>query len=692
MRVASATAASVKAASVSALNTKFGVYQLKKLYTKAIEAKPELADELGDQYVLIFPDTENVEAAVADYQQDSNVESASPNLIFKAFVTNPDDPRFVAGDQYGLDNAQAPLAWDRTTGSSAITVAVLDTGCNYNHEDLAGRVDLANAYDFVNGDADPMDDHGSVHGTGVCGVIGAATNNGKGIAGMDWQCQILPIKVLDHNGDGTMADILDGIAWARAKNANVINMSFGQYSSAASLQTACQDAYGDGIVLVAAAGNGNVDWPTYPAYYSTVLAVGAVNSSDQRSLWSGIDPITGKTQASNYGTAVDPWVEVCAAGTGVWSTYKNVNEYHQNNGTSFASPYVAGLASLVRAANPSFTNQQIMDKITSEADVVTTDHPIGKRINAYLAVAGVVARIDSPTSGAYSSGSIGVIGSASGWDFLNYRLEALQGTTLVATIETSMISVESSTLGTWDTTGLNGEYTLHLSVSSTGGSTEETTVTFFVDNLTPEATITSPANNDTVTGSLTIVGTAEDQYLDNYVLEYGAGASPTSYQTIKLSYASATAGALGTWETAGLDGQYTIRLTVTDRVGRAVVRTVLVTLQNGGSITKEVEPQAGLPITYSLPNPFDRSSASSVTLNYNLSGNFNCKIYIFDLSGSLVWQQSYAAGDDGGKAGDNNPTWAGVDSSGRRVNNGVYLYQVIADQKPLATGKIIILN
>ncbi|MBU0671734.1 MAG: S8 family serine peptidase [Candidatus Margulisbacteria bacterium] len=692
MRASSIQAASIRAASVSALNTKHGVYRIEQLYAKVLEIKPEWTDELGDQYILIFPEEEDVEGVARDYKNNSNIESADPVSIVHAFATNPDDPRFVSGDQYGLNNINAPLAWDRTTGSTGITIAVMDTGLDYNHEDMQGRVNLADAYDFVNNDTDPMDDHTNSHGSSVAGVIGATTNNAIGVAGVDWQAKILPIKVLDNNGDGSMSDILQGLAWARAKGADVVNMSFGQYTADSSLRQACLSAYNDGLVLVAAAGNGNVDWPTYPAYYPTVIAVAAVDSSDQRSVWSWTDPITGQTQASNYGT----WVDVCAPGTLIWSIARNDN-YSTSSGTSLACPFVSGLAGLIKAANPAYTNQEIMEKISSEADNIDSLNPgyvgkLGGRINAYLAVAGAVANISSPADGAYVAGTVAVTGSAGGWDFQSYRLEALQGSSLVATIETSTASVESGVLGSWNTAGINGQYIIRLQVESVSSNTEESQVSVYVDNSTPEATIYYPADGASIAGTLTILGTAEDQYIDHFVLDYGQGASPASFVTIKTAYSSVSGGILGTWETAGLNGQYAVRLRVYDKVGNVVTKTVTLTLQNSGPVAKEAEPQPGFPIVYTSENPFDKSETSEITFIYTLAGNFDTKIYLFDLSGNLVWQKSYSTGENGGKSGVNNPSWTGQDSNGAYVSNGVYLYQVVADGRPLARGKLIILN
>jgi hypothetical protein len=483
-----------------------------------------------------------------------------------------------------------------------------------------------------------------------------------------------------------MDNILRGIAWARAKGANVINMSFGQYIPDTNLETACRQAYNDGIVEVASAGNNATSDPAYPAAYTTVLAVGAIDSSGQRSIW-GPDPF-GNPQASNYGS----WVDVCAAGTNVETTNSGTSGYRLQNGTSFSSPLVAGLASLVKSVYPTLTSQQVMNLITREADTITTDQPIGKRINAFQTVAGVTAQITSPSNEGYVHGLISISGSASGWSFQNYIVTLLQSGTFVATLENSAVSIEGGVLATWQTTGLNGTYTLKLTVFNIVGSTREAQINVTVDNVTPEATIYSPPSGTSITGKVTITGTAEDQNLDSYILEYGAGASPTTYQQIYQAWSPVSYNTLGSWETSGLNGNYTLRLRVFDKAGNIGSDSVLLSLTNAAPTNKEVLPQTGLPLAYVLPNPLDFSQVSETSFRYVLSANFDVKIYIFDLGGNLLWRREYLSGSDGAKAGLNAPPWDGRNMTGQKMANGVYIYQIVVDQKPLARGKIIVIN
>lgn len=694
LTVASLKAASVRPASVKALNSKYNVQKLKKIYAEALALKPG-RKFLDDYYVVYFPTGESVAAAAADFSSDPNVLMAVPSTRVHIHSTTPNDPRFP--DQYALTNIQAPQGWDRTTGDSSVVVAVLDTGISYTHPDLsAARID-PRGKNIINPSATPADDHG--HGTEVSGIIGATTNNGIGVAGVDWQCKILPIKVLDSLGSGAIEDILSGLAYASACEADVVNMSFGQYETSAPLQQACQDAHDSGQLLIASAGNGNTSQEAYPAAFDTVVAIAAVDQDDKRSIWSGTDPYTGRRQASNYG----PWVGLSAPGTLIWTTTYDGSYSGGINGTSSAAPFVAGLAALVKSVNPSLSNSALAEKISDGADNVDALNPgfagwLGSgRINAYRTLSGIVASITSPESGAYVAGQVSFLGSASAWDFASYRLEVFSSEALIATIESSAVSVEAGVLGSWGSTQVtDGSYSIKLNVISAGGISEETEIELFVNNNSPEAVITSPASGASLEGEVTISGTAGNAFFDYYQLLFGAGTSPSTFETIGGNvygryYTPVSGGTLGSWQTAGLSGTYTLRLVVYNKVGQSTTNELVVFVNNEAP-TKEVSTVAALPLVYTLPNPFSRTTDTSLTFNYDLAGNFESRIYLFDLSGNLIWQRRYAAGENGGKSGPNNPAWDAADNFGAAVPNGLYLYQLISDGKVLARGKLIVLN
>lgn len=290
---------------------------------RQVEAIPGI-----DVQVLTVPKGKTLNEMLKIYRRNPNVEFAEPDYIAHAALT-PDDPYFQSY-QSALNTVGAPSAWEVTTGSAAVTIAVLDTGVMRTHEDLSGR--LVEGYDFINDTDQPDDDNG--HGTGVAGIIGAATNNGRGIAGITWQNPVMPVKVLDRNGSGNYSVIAKGIVYAADQGARVLNLSLGGTNASSTLKRAVDHAYRKNAVVVAAAGNANGP-VMYPAAYPNVIAVAAVDDNDRRANYS------------NYG----PEVSVAAPGNNVFSTALG-GDYKTNTGTSFAAPMVAGLAGLILSVKP----------------------------------------------------------------------------------------------------------------------------------------------------------------------------------------------------------------------------------------------------------------------------------------------------------------------------------------------------
>ncbi|MFH1387144.1 MAG: S8 family serine peptidase [bacterium] len=644
----------------------------------------------SNHYKITFSKEVDVKQVISDLEKEPNVISAQPNFIYHTFQTIPNDPSY--GSQWGLTKIKADYAWDVSRGTNEVLVAVIDTGVDYNHEDLQDKLNTAKAWNFVSNNNNADDDEG--HGTEVSGVIAAKTNNGVGVAGTDWNAMILPLKamrpVAGGGATGDTLDIADAIYWAISKEADVINLSLGQSDFDVDMENACKAAYQAGVVVVAAAGNSGTNEKNYPAASpsKSVLCIAATDSSDKRAEWASV-----ATPGSNYGS----WVDVSAPGTTILTT-KMGGGYVNASGTSLATPFVAGLASLIKAAYPTLTAAQIYARIKDYAtsiDSLNPTLPAGSlgtgRIDAQLALSTPNATITSPASQEYISGSVNVRGSAYSSNFNRYTLAALSGGVVVVNIANSSTMVNAGSLASWDTSGLNGDYTIKLNVVNNDASSAETAVSVHIDNTAPEAAIITPSQGTTIEGSVTITGKAKDQYFNYYVLEYGSGSSPTTFQTIGTYYVSVESSALGTWETAGLSGDYTIRLRVVDHVGQTAIATTLVNIKKEAA-NKEVEAQGTLPLAFVLPNPFIRTSTNETSFVYTLAGNFDATIYLFDLNGNLLWQKSYPAGDNGGKSGLNNPTWNGKSLYGENLPNGVYLYQIVADKKILARGKIIILN
>ena len=267
----------------------------------------------------------SVGEAIARMEACPDIRLAEPNYLVHVADTIPSDPGWSA--QYGLLNIRAPEGWDLSTGSAAVTIAIVDTGVDLGHPDLSAKI--VSGYDFVNNDATAQDDNG--HGTHVAGIAAAITNNGTGVAGVSWGARIMPVKVLDASGNGTFANVAAGMVLAADRGAQVINLSLGGTSGSAVLQSAVDYAYGKGAVIVAAAGNTGAGAVLYPARYPHVIAVAATDNTNTRAGFS------------NYG----PQVALAAPGVLIYSTRPG-GTYGYLSGTSMSTPFVSGLAAILR--------------------------------------------------------------------------------------------------------------------------------------------------------------------------------------------------------------------------------------------------------------------------------------------------------------------------------------------------------
>lgn len=355
-----------------------------------------LADNmrLRDWVVVHVPEGVSPDALLLELQSSPDVELAEFDGIAHATgaALTPDDPYFPT-HQYSLFNSgvQPPYdpgtagadiemeaGWQFTTGDTSTVLAIIDTGVDLEHPEFAGRiwenldegtdgldldgngyVDDRYGYDFANNDPWPDDDN--KHGSHCAGIAAATGNNGTGVAGINWNCKIMALKVLNAQGSGFLTDVAEGITYAANEGAHVMNLSIGG-PHAALEQTAIEYAIAAGVVVCAAMGNDNHSIPSYPAAYDGVISVGATNSRDERAFGPDCEL---EVEGSNFG----PWIDVVAAGDNVWSTFPiEFGSYGPYCLTSMASPHVAGLASLILALRPEYTVDSVRRLIRMSAE------------------------------------------------------------------------------------------------------------------------------------------------------------------------------------------------------------------------------------------------------------------------------------------------------------------------------------
>jgi subtilisin family serine protease len=374
----------------------------------AIEDEDGLdAETVASEYSSL-PDVEYAEP-VFQVQVPGLELQAEPGLLGDSKHKHPNDPMFA--NQWSLENTGqdggksgadigVSRAWFKTTGSSKVVVAVLDSGVDYTHFDLMNNIwlrpaDIAPYVDNELGEfndlhgfnatdrwTDPMDDNG--HGTHCAGIIGAEGDNGKGIAGINWNVEIMPLKFLSSTGSGSTKDAIEAINYVidrknKGVNVRIISASWGSTQKSRALRDAIKKAGDEGILFVAAAGNNGDDSdkrPHYPAgYYDlpNVVSVAALDRNDQLASFS------------NYGAKS---VQIAAPGKEILSTWLN-GEFYVASGTSMATPEVAGVAALILSTNPKMSVKELRDRLFNSVDKLDSlkgKVATGGRINAAKAV------------------------------------------------------------------------------------------------------------------------------------------------------------------------------------------------------------------------------------------------------------------------------------------------------------------
>jgi serine protease len=542
-------------------------------------------------HVLNVP-TGRVFQAMSALRNDSRVRYVHPDWIVHALDIPPNDPFYPI--QWNLQSPNPAAgsihvegAWAVNPGGDpSVVVAVVDTGIAYETfgtfcqaPDLAGA-HFVPGWDFVNNDAHPNDDES--HGTHVAGTIAQTTNNATGVAGIAYNVSLMPVKVLNAQGSGTISQIADGIRWAADHGAHVINMSFGTSALPAqliALQDAVQYAAGRGVLLVAASGNSSGATPMYPAAYPEVISVGATLFNKSLATYSNKGSNLCSPGGTSNGEDVsgDGYPDMILQNTFDPNTHATCSfGYWFFAGTSMASPHVAAVAALIKSEQPSLTAAEIRQLLYDTADhTVTPDCGFGL-VDAQRALETAAvgdhpptASIFKPTAGTMLAGSVTIQISAAD-----------------AQTPASDLAVEWSRDGTsWQLASYNAGSGYYEAVWDTTAETEDSQVTLRA-RATDNATQTTEATPVTVkvNNSNQPPVAAFSYACTSNVCSFNASASSDADGTT-LSYAwSFGDGQSGAGKTLShtftATGTYVVNLTVTDELGAIGAHAENVTIQS----------------------------------------------------------------------------------------------------------------
>ncbi len=472
-------------------------------------------------------------------------------------VATPNDPNFTS--QWHLNKIQASNAWNITTGSPSITIALADSGVDPTHEDLASK--LVPGWNFLTGTSNTADAQG--HGTATAGSAAAATNNGVGVAAAGWSNPVMPLAIVDATGSASYSDMASAITYAADHAVRIINLSLAGPSPSSTLETAVSYAWNKGTVVFASAGNYSTSTPYYPAACVNAVAVSATDPNDNLSSYS------------NFGN----WITLSAPGDSILTT-NNGGGYGAWSGTSFSSPIAASVAALVLSVRPSLSASALVNLLEQNSDDLGTpgfDQYFGwGRVNAYKAVSAAlnitvdttppVVSIPSPISGATVFGITPVLGTAS--DNVGVtNIEFYVDNQLMSSTASSPFSFS------WSTTSVpNGNHTLMVKAYDAASNVGQASLSVNVSNVVvvdttpPTVVITSPANGSTVSSKGTrITVSATDNvgvtqvciYIDG-ILQSTLTSAPYTYtwNTRRVSSGSHTITAKA-WDAAGNPGQAT---------------------------------------------------------------------------------------------------------------------------------------
>jgi hypothetical protein len=506
----------------------------------------------------VLDEIPQIEVLVVSVPQDAlfHVESALSHNPMIDFVEEncqippsviPNDPYF--GSEWHLTQISAPQAWDVSTGNANVIVAVLDSGVDPNHPDLASK--LLPGYNFNDNNDNTTDVYG--HGTMVAGIAAAVTNNSRGVSAIAWQSKILPIRVTDTDGYTTYSLLAKGLTYAADRGAKTATMSFRIFGGSA-LSSAAKYFTDKGGLAVAAGGNTGTNQSDPDNPY--ILSVSATTNTDSLATFS------------TYG----PFIDLSAPGVSIWSTTRG-GGYGSGSGTSFSTPLTAGLAALIFSANPTLTPyqvEQIMESTAVDLGTPGYDSYYGwGRIDASKALSAATGvtppkddtpptvMITSPSDGSTVSKGITIQVNAND-DVAVSKVELYKDGKLFATDTTSPWEFY------WDTiSDSNGPHTLVAKAYDTSGNVGESNpitvnVSNTVDNTPPSLSINNPLNGTKVKGLVGISASATDS----------SGISKIDfYVDDQLKNTAYTTPCVYSWNTrSAKDGWHTIRVRAYDSV------------------------------------------------------------------------------------------------------------------------------
>jgi subtilisin family serine protease len=442
--------------------------------------------------MISLPEGTDERAFVQALRLLPDVEFAELDELVPPSEMIPNDPSY--GSQWHLPMIQTPAAWSTTSGTPNVTIAIIDTGVDPTHPDLQSK--LVPGWNFWDNNADSSDVYG--HGTAVAGTAAALGNNGVGVASIAWGCQIMPIRICDPSGSGSLSAMANGLIWAADRGARVANISY-QVSDSLTVKSAAQYFQSKGGVVTIAAGNdGSFDSTSDNPY---VLTVGATNSADA---------LAGFSTTGNN-------IDLTAPGVGI-QTLNRDSGYAPWSGTSFSAPIVAGVAALVISANPNLAAAQVQNVIKQSVDDLGSagwDPSYGwGRVNAARAVDLALqtvgsddniapsVNINSLADGGAIAGAVNVQATASdnvGLTSITFSVDgAVLGTTLTAPCSFP-----------WDTeAAADGAHIVSVTATDATGNIGNATISVIISNapgrIPPVVNIVSPAAGGAVSGNVSV--------------------------------------------------------------------------------------------------------------------------------------------------------------------------------------------